>query len=44
MRTLFFTRHHTYFDITKATFFEKFVQSHFAEPKPMIRVKFARFF
>jgi len=43
MRTLFFARHYTHFDITKTTFFEKFVQSHFAEAQPVIGIKLTGF-
>src|SRR5207245_9272647 len=43
MRTLFFARHDTHFDITKATFFEKFMQSHFAEAQPVIGIKLTGF-
>jgi hypothetical protein len=42
MRALLFSRHDTYFDLSKAAFFKELMQLHFAKAEPMVCIQFAR--
>ena len=41
MRALLFSRHDTYFDLSKAAFFKELMQLHFAKSEPVVCIQFA---
>src|SRR5438552_601827 len=44
LRVLFFPRNHAHFEVAKAGVLEQLMQFYFAEPKPAVCIKVARFF